>query len=213
MLFVKCSDSKLSEEQIKEKAIKITELLDSNSVEIFHEWNYGQRGDYGIWTKLSGDSSQYTCWYIQRKDTQFLRVYQPMGFINDFPANYFFDTSRFWEFNFVEYKGRIFRIQSIDKKGRDNITDTLLPVEGLFFKRNPFDKLASLTLLKDNLSVKGISYNVNIGNFVEFWLSPRYKLTFLPDSLKLNPKSEKFWLDDFAKGKTIKKNWNLRRVN
>jgi len=212
VLFTKCSDAEFRERQIENKAIKITEILDSNSIKIFHEWNYGERGNFGIWTKLSGDSSRYTCWYYQKKDTAFLGIYQPLNFIIDFPANYFFDTARFWQFNFVEYRGNIFRIQSVDQNGRDDFTDTLLPVKQIFFKQNPFDKLASLAALKDSLKVQGISYKESIGNFVEFWLSPQYKLTYLPDDLSMNPKSEKVWKDDFAKGKTIKRNWNLRKV-
>jgi hypothetical protein len=210
LCFASCNDS-ASPAMMKKKAAKITELLNDSTVKIFHEWNYGERGDYGFWTKISGDSNSYTCWYL-KKDTAYLRVYKPFNFINDFPTNYSFDTATFWQFNFVEYHGNIIRVQTIDHQGRKNFTDISKPVEQIFFKQNPFDKFNSLTLLKDSLGVHNISYQPRIGNFVEFWLSAQCELIYLPDSLWITPASKKYWMEDFAKGEMIKKNWNFRKI-
>jgi hypothetical protein len=210
-LFIQCSDS-ASPAKMKRNAIRITELIDDSTIETFHEWNYGERGDYGLWTKLAGDTAYYTCGYFQKKDTAYLRVYRPFRFVNDFPANYSFDTSKFWQFGFVEYKGRIIRVETVGHHGGDNFTAISQPVGQIFFKQNPFDKLASLTALKYVLGVHSISYWPGSGNFVEFWLSAQYKLTYLPDNLRLDSASKKFWEQDFAQGEMIKKNWNLRKV-
>jgi hypothetical protein len=206
-----CSDSKFSDKNIKRQAEKITNLLDSSSMQIFHRWNYGVRGDYEIWTKLSSDNSKYTCFYQTKKDTSYLRIYQPYNFKQDFPCSFSFDTSKFWQFNFDLYQDKIFRITLVDNHGQDHITDTLIPVQKFFTDNNPFDTLKSLSKLKDKLGVYGIVYRKDIGAFVEFWLSSQDKLTYLPDNLNLDPKFQKYWLDDFNQGRTIKKNWNLHK--
>ncbi len=206
-----CSDPEFSDKNIQIQAEKITNLLDSNSIEIFKKWNYGVRGDYEIWTKLLSDSSKYTCFYQTKKDTSYLSIYQPYNFTQDFPCSFSFDTSKFWQFNFDLYQDKIFRITFVDNHGQDHIKDTLIPVQIFFTNNNPFDTLKNLSKLKDNLSVYGIVYRKDIGEFVEFWLSSQYKLTYLPDNLNLGPKFQKFWLDDFSQGKTIKKHWNLHK--
>lgn len=206
-----CRDLNHSEKDILSKAEKITNLLDSNSIEILKKWNYGVRGEYEIWTKHSSDSSKYTCFYKTEKDTSYLSVYQPYNFKKDFPCNFSFDTSKFWQFNFEAYQGKIFRITFVDNYGQNHITDTLISIHNLFTNTNPFDTLKRLSNFTKNLGVYGISYNKDIGEFVEFWLSFHDKLTYLPDSLNLDPKSQKYFLDDFSQGKTIKKHWNLHK--
>lgn len=52
-----------------------------------------------------------------------------------------------------------------------------------------------------------------MGNYIEFYLSRQHILTYLPDSLYVNPKSKELRLKEFAKGKTIKKNWNFRKLD
>jgi len=206
-----CSDPKFSDRNIQAQAEKITSLLDSNSIQIFHKWNYGVRGNYEIWSRLSGDSSKYTCFYYTKKDTSYLRIFQPYNFTKDFSCGLLFDTSKFWQFNFDMYQDKIFRLTFVDNQGQDHITDTVIPVKKFFTNANPFDTLKNLSKLKDDLAVYGIIYRKYIGEFVEFWLSSQDKLTYLPDNLNLDPKFQKFWLDDFSQGTTIKKNWNLHK--
>lgn len=206
-----CGNPKFSDRNIQHQAEKITNLLDSNSIQIFHKWNYGIRGDYEIWTNLSDDSSEYTCFFQTKKDTFYLRFYHPYNFTKDFPCNLSFDTAKFWQFNFDMYQNQIFRITFVDNHGQDQITDTLIPVQNIFTGNNPFDTLKNLSNLKKKLGVYGISYRKDIGEFIEFWLSSQDKLTYLPDNLNLNPKFQKYWLDDFNQSKTIKKNWILHK--
>ena len=209
-----CSDPKFYDSNIQNQAEKITNLLDSNSIQIFHKWNYGIRGDYEIWTNLSTSArTEYTCLYQTKKDTSYLRFYQPYNFIRDFHCSLSFDTSKFWQFNIEMYQDKIFRITFVDNQGQDHVNDTSVSVEKIFTNNNPFDTLKKLSILKEKLGVIGIEYRKYIGEFIEFWLSPYDKLTYLPDNLNLNQNSQKFWLDDFNQGKTIKKNWNLHKYD
>ncbi len=209
--FTVCNSGKFEDRDAEKQADKITQLLDSSSIQIFHTWNYGTRGEYEIWTKLSGDSYDYACFYQMKKDTSYLKFYQPYLFARDFPCSLSLDTSKFWQFNFDMYKGNIFRITFTDRHGQDHVTDTLVPVNKIFTEKSPFDTLSKLSALKERLGVYGIVYQKDIGEFIEFWLSSLYELRYLPDSLHLEPKYEKYWLADFAAGRMIKKNWNLRK--
>jgi len=210
-IFAKCADPKFSEENMEKQALKIAELLDSSSIQIFHKWNYQSRGD--DWLRLSGDSTIYACRYKKIKDTCYLTVYQAANFVKDFPCSVSLDTSKFLEFSFDKYNNNIFRQRFVDTNGEDHITNISVRADEVFITRNPFDTLATLTNLKNSLAVYGIVYRPHIGEFVEFWLSSRYKLTYLPDNLNLNPGAGKYWLEDFAGGKMIKKHWNLHKYD
>jgi len=190
-----CSNPDFSDATIKKKALKITEVLDSNRIQIFHRWNYGIRGNNEIWRRVIGDSTIYTCHYRKIKDTSSLTIYQPYNFVIDFPCSLSLDTSKFWQFNFDMFGGKIFRIRFVDNHGQDHITDTSVLATKIFFERNPFDTLIQLSDLKEKFGVYGISYQSDLGEFVEFWLSSQHKLTYLPDSLRLKPQYAKYWLE------------------
>jgi hypothetical protein len=82
----------------------------------------------------------------------------------------------------------------------------------LFPKQDPFSKFGRLTALKDRFGFIGTSYRKAIGDFIEFWITPRCKLIYLPDSSNMNPRSKKYWLEEFANGKKIKEHWSLVKV-
>lgn len=209
--FTSCSDPRFSDKNIEKQAFKITELLDSNSIQIFHKWNYAIRGNNEIWMKVLGDSTIYSCFYRKTKDTCYLSLGKAIAFTKDFPCTISMDTSKFWQFNFDIYHNKIFRIRFVDNHGEDHITDTSISVKKIFYINNPYDTLNQLSILKDKLGVYGISYRSDIGEFIEFWLSSQDKLTYLPDNLNLHKQFEKFWLQDFAGGKMIKEHWNLHK--
>lgn len=210
-LLTRCSNPEFSDRNVERKAIRITELLDSNTIQTFHIWNYGIRGNNEVWVKIMGDSTEYSCFYRKEKDTASLTIFKSSGFLIDFPSNLYFDTIKYHRFDIDMYGGNIFRITSVDHFGQDHITDTMI-FSDRAFKKNPFIHFSALSALKDSLGVYGISYRSDIGNFVTFWLSAQHKLTYLPDDLNLNPKFQEPWLADFTKGKMIKKHWNLRKL-
>jgi hypothetical protein len=70
LIFVSaCSNSRLSDEEIENKAIAITEKLNKENIDIFRKWNFGLRGQAEIWTKTVEDSTLYSCMYFQSTDT------------------------------------------------------------------------------------------------------------------------------------------------
>src|SRR5690606_32562894 len=123
-----------------------------------------------IWTKLSGESTQYSVFYRKEKDTASLTIFMPYKFQDDFPSSFFFDTAKYHRFDFYMYGSDIFKIVSLDYFGKDHVYDTLIQVND-FFEADPFYHFAKLSALKDSLGVYGISYSSNIGNFITFWLS------------------------------------------
>jgi hypothetical protein len=202
-------NNEFSDRNIQKKAVAISQKIDSISIKTFKVWSYGRRGDFDIWSKLKSDTSEYSFFYKTIKDTNFVTIYRALNFQNDFHSTFSFDTSKYWDFTFAEYKQSIFRITSVDNHGQDKVIDTSILTTTIFPKQNPFVILKSLTNLKDSLKIIGSFYRPDIGNFVELWLSRDHKLVYLPDNLKLNDKYSEFWKKDFASGKTINKNWVL----
>lgn len=210
-LATQCKDSKFSDENINKQARNIAEILDSSSIQIFHRWNYEARGER--WMRISCGKTLYSCFYNKVKDTAYLRIYQPFNFSVNFPNTISFDTSRFWQINFDMFENKIFRIRLVDTIGQDRIIDTSVAVNKIFIDENPYDTLNALSEFKDKFGVYGIEYRSDLGEFVQFWLASGYKLTYLPDNLNLNPKVAERWLQDFAGGKMIRKNWNLHQYD
>ncbi|WP_114789954.1 hypothetical protein U0035_11560 [Niabella yanshanensis] len=207
--FFACSEAQFSDRNVEKNAIAISQKLDSNSIKTFKEWAYGRRGDFDIWTKIKNNSSEYSFFYQQLKDTTFLTIFRALNFQNDFRSTFSFDTSIYWRFTFAELNKKIFRITSVDNQGQDKIIDTTILTTQIFPNQNPFLILSSLTKQKDNLKIVGSAYRPDVGNFIEFWLSPNHKLVYLPDNLKINDKNTSFWEEDLKKGKPLNKNWVL----
>jgi hypothetical protein len=211
-VFIKCKNVKSINTAGERKANKVVMALDTSSISLFHQWNYWVRDTNIFWTRISGDSQLYSCSYYRLKDSFLLQVFEPFGFISDFPCTYTFDTSRFWRFSFLSHNDTVFRISSTDNYGNDIINDTVVSLQNLFMKDNPFKKIGSLSSLVDSLDITAISYRSDIGNFLEFGLSHQYKLYYLPDNLFLNPMSEKNWQVEFDRSEVINKNWRLLKV-
>ena len=207
-LFISCNNE-FSDRNVEKKAIAISHKIDSNSIKIFKEWSYGRRGDFDIWTKIKSDSSEYSFFYQQQKDTTFITIFRALNFQNDFHSTFSFNTSTYWRFTFAEFNKKIFRITSVDNHGQDKIIDTAILTTQIFPNQNPFLILSSLTNQKDNLKIVASTYRPDVGNFIEFWLSRDHKLVYLPDNLKINDKNASFLENDFKSGKTINKNWVL----
>jgi len=204
-------ESKFSDEKMEAQAQKIVGMLDSNSVDIFRVWNFTSRGKFGFWSRDSAGWPAYTCWYGKVNDTAFLDFTKPHHLLHDFPSNYVFDTSKFWKFKLWNYKNRIY-IEGTDRFGANHSIAANLHADSLFPSSDPFAELGSLTETKNKLDVFGISYNKGIGDFIQFYLSAQHVLTYLPDDPNLNPKFSERWRQEFARGKTIKKNWNFRKL-
>jgi hypothetical protein len=196
---------------IQKTAFKIINEVDSNSIKLFHAWNYVTRDTAMIWTKISSDSQLYSCSFYKYQDFSRLDVFEPFGFIVDFPSTYHFDTARYWRFSFFNRNDTIFEISSTENLGDDLARDTVVILDKLFPANNPFKKFDSLSSLVGRLKINGISYREDIGNFVQFSLDSGYNLTYLPTDLNLNPRSKEPWLEDFRKGTYLTPNWNLRK--
>jgi len=209
---IKCKISVGKHKNIEQTALTIANNIDSSSINLLKEYSYGRRGAHDFWQKLSVDTTLYSCSYKTNHDTVELSVFRPLNFVNDFVSTFNFDTSGYFQYNFFQRHDKIVRIIQVDNHGQDHIIDTLVLTKQLFPNQNPFIKFAELTTLKNKFGFIGTFYRNDFGNFIEFWITPQYKLTYLPDTLNMNPKFKKYWLDDFAKGKKIKEHWHLQKV-
>lgn len=210
IIFSACS-SYPSDNEMETNALKISQQLNNQSLGNFYRWNFFTRGGNN-WVKKSGDTDLYTCTYLVATDTVTIIVYRPENFITDFPCNFYFDTLHYWRFSLKKSQDDLVAIIGVNKNGQDITLATNQKLNSLFKSTNPYDTLSSLTKLKDSLRIIGItSYNdKSIGNFIQFILSRQHILTYFPDSLYLN---NKYWKDEFSKGKMLNKNWNYHKID
>jgi hypothetical protein len=209
---IKCTTPVWVDENAEQTALNLANSIDSNSVNLLKEYSYGRRGNHDFWQKLSADTTLYSCSYKVNHDTIELNVFRPLNFVNDFASTFAFDTSVYYQYIFFQQHDTIVKLLRVDNHGQNHLSDTLVLTKHLFPSRDPFIKFAELTALKDRLGFIGTSYRSDIGDFIEFWITSQYKLTYLPDTLNMNAKFKKYWLDEFAKGKKIKEHWSLQKV-
>ena len=103
-------------------------------------------------------------------------------------------------------------VSALTNFGSDTILVDKIKLKKLFMEREPFLEFANLSKLKDNLKIIGTFYRPDIGNFIQFYLTNQHVLTYFPDTLEINPKFKDIWMGYFSTGKTLTKNWNLRKL-
>jgi len=211
--FLSCDTYKsISDQNVDFIASTFIKQADSSTIQTFKTWGYGRRGEAEIWSKQHGDSSVYGLLYLNSKDTTIISISQLTAFRKDFKISIDLDTIRFWRFLFKGINNEV-RIVAIDTLGRDSIFSETYDLISLFPIKNLFQHFKELTELKDSLGIIGSSYIPRIGEFVQFYLSPEYVLTYLPDTSKFDNRYKAIWMKEFSKGKTIDKIWNLRKLD
>jgi hypothetical protein len=210
--FIKCNTQGHIDKIAEQIALNIADNIDSSSLILLKEYDYGSRGDYDSWQKFSADTTRYSCSYKVRDDIVELIVFRPLNFIADFATTFNFDTSAFYQYHFFKRHDTIVKLLRVDNHGQDHISDTLVLSKQLFPNQDPFNKFAELTALQNKFGFIGTFSRRDIGDFIEFWITPQYKLTYLPDTSNIHPKFKKYWLADFSKGKSIKNHWSLQKV-
>src|SRR5687768_13395006 len=204
-----CYDSSYSDRNIEAKALALVDRLDNDSVNIFKEWNFTQRGQAGYWFKISTNDILYSCVYLKEGDTSILKVMKSSDFFADFPWHFSYDTAQYRQVVLSKFEDKM-KVNTLFYPLIE-IVDSL-NTNGLFINKDPFDHFSKLNSLKNDLHVFGISYRGDIGDFIQFYLSSQHVLTYLPDNAYFNPKSKDIWVKEFENGKMIKKNWNLRKL-
>lgn len=210
--FIKCNSTAATDKAAQEAALKLANNIDDSSINLLKKFSFGKRGNLEFWQRVSADSSLYSLSYKLLGDTAELTVYNPYNFKREFTTNFQFDTARFYEFRFLKLKDSIVKIISVSNQAQEIMCDTSVYSKLLFPDLNPFETLSYLTNIKDKYSIIGTSYISDIGDIFVFWLTPQFKLTYLPDTSNMNQKSKKYWLDDFNNGKLIKEHWSLQKV-
>ena len=215
MALCACSESKFNDKNIELKALNIAEKLDSANIAVFYKWGIGHRGNADIFIKYSDDTNttiySYSCFYYKNSDTIKLTIRNFENFKQDFACDIVMDTSNYYLVEILKYNTSL-RVSGVDKNGHDQIFIES-PLKKIFKANDPFETFKTLSDRKDSLGISGVSYRADIGNFIQFYLSSEYILTYLPDNGNLNPGFKNVWLETFATGRTIKKNWNLRKLD
>jgi hypothetical protein len=211
--FTECNSSIASDHDVERTALNLAENIDSNSLKLLKSYCYGKRGNLESWQRVSSDSFLYTFSNRHSGDTTELTVFRPYNFARDFTTDFKFDTAKYYQFKFSNVRDTIVKISALINQTSLIINDTPIPIKQLFPNQDPFTTLTTLTNIKDRYSFVGSFYRGDIGDFIVFWLTQQHKLTYLPDTLKMNERFKRNWIDDFSKGKIIKPHWSLQKVN
>jgi hypothetical protein len=208
-----CNNSKFSKQEIELKAEKITQILNENNIEIFRGWQSEFRGKGEIWTKYKNNRTSFRAYYFKDEDSTSFMVFARDLKSSEYPCLIEIDTSKYQSnFWFTKSNNGKIKIHAIKNDGTKTIIGENYSEENIFGKENPFSILDNLSNLKNELGVSSIYHNENIGEFIQFYITHEDVLTYIPDELNLNPMYKDVWLENFEKGKMIKKNWNLRHL-
>ena len=121
--------------------------------------------------------------------------FSPKNFSLDFPMSIPVDTSIYRDMNLKLDKGLVKVVVKYPF-----VSERIIKVEELFSKTNPFEKFKALTKLKNELGIINISSN-GIGTPIEFYLSPRHLLNYIPAGF-----------DNKNIGEAIAKNWYFKKL-
>jgi hypothetical protein len=208
-LIVSCTDIQYSDKDIELQANNVIKQLDKSIIDTFIHWGYGARGEAEVWQKL--DTPTFGCFYFN-KGTLKLSVGFIENFKKDFPYSINIDTSIVHQISFKKMNDEDINVSALTNFGSDTILVDKMKQKKLFKGRDPFLEFENLSKLKDNLKIIGTFYRPDIGNFIQFYLTNQHILTYFPDNLEINPKFRDIWMGFFSTGKTLSKNWNLRKL-
>ena len=173
----------------------------------------GLRGQGEIWTKKYNDSILYDCFYIKSLDTTSLFIFNEYIYSKEFYCSVVIDTSKYWRFIIKKSDDELIKIIGIDHHGHDSIISNNLKIDSIFLKNNPFNKLDSLSKLRNSIGVYKVEHISRLGDFIQFYLTNQDILTYIPDYFTINEKYKNYWIQEFSRGKEIRKNWNLRHLD
>ncbi len=210
--FVQCTSSNSREKEIEKKALYLANHIDSISLNQLNFYSYGAKDDDNFWLRVSGDTNLYICNYKINGDTAKFSVWQPYKLERDFTTNFFYDTSLYSQFTFSNVNGTIVQIELDSSKGNTYLIDTSVNTQLFFPGNNPFHTFSGLTSIAKKYQFIGSSYSSNLGHFYIFWLSPIYKLLYIPDSLKIEHQYRRQWINEYNRGKVIKPHWSLINI-
>ena len=211
--FTNCTSSTLTDEDVEQKSIYLADHIDTNSLSLLKDFSYGSSGDDNFWLRVSRDTNLYVCNFRLKGDTAKLSIWRPHKFMRDFSTIFNFDTAIYSQFTFSKVRDKIVQIELDSSKGNRLTKGTSVKTEQCFPDKNPFTTFSELTAIVHKYNLIGSSYSGGMGDFFIFWLSPKFKLLYIPDTLKMDLKSKKYWLDEFKKGKKIKQHWSLINVS
>lgn len=209
--FSSCNTSVITQEEIEGRANGITKIINKDDIASLKDWQFEYRGKGEIWSKLGERGrDDYEAYFFKTNDSTEIYIFDRFFNSADFPVLIPIDTPKFENrFLFTKYKNGKVKITGTANDGNKVIISDDLTTEEIFGKENPFSKLESLSAIKDRLKVNKIR-SIKGANFIEFFITYQDVLTYIPDKLEIDPLYKQFWIENFAKGKIIKNNWNLR---
>lgn len=208
-----CSYRVKSDEEVEKQALEIIQKADKKTINTLYTWSIGQRGDFYIFTKNTIDSNcTYSVFFNKNMKKIRVSLKHFDCFSIDFQCRIGNHLNRYQTLFFEKTKANSIRVLG-ELKNTDTVLINHVPLNDVFPKKNPFDTFSTLSKLMVDWGIIGTAFLPKIGNFIELSLLPQHKLTYLPDSLFIDPRYKEQWMKKFATGKMLNKNWNLRKLD
>ena len=208
-----CSNEQDRDNNMEHNANRIADHFKDSSVNVFKKWGFFRRGDMFVWMRLKDGEVLYSFNYLKMGDTARITRGLSTNFQLDFPADVQIDTGKYFDIALFKTGNTIAKIVADDTLQRKHILFRDLPAKQLFLKEDPFAILGSLSAVADSLGIWSTFNRGDLGNFIELNLSSQHVLYYVPDNLWVDPAFKKVWLSTFSKGKTIRKNWILVKLD
>lgn len=203
LIFTFCED-KRRVVSVDDKVNEFIRTIDSSRLKTLEHWHFIYRGPNGFWQNDSIDEARYNVQFYQEENEAGLTVHGPQRFIQDFQIDIPYDTSTF----------NLKLIKVADKVAVYKNWDQLIKTidYSKLTKKDPFKLMADLSELKDEYGFVRISHLRKVRTFIEFYFSTSDLLTFIPDTADIKGQFKASWTKDWAKGKWINGQWNLRKL-
>jgi len=206
LLFYSCEGRKVETIDIDQRANEFISEIKSEELKALKHLHFIYRGPRSFWQNDSIISSFYSFRFSYENDTSELVVIGGSSerFIEDFAINLKRDKS-ISNLKLVKTDNKVHIYKNRDELIKVVDSDSLS-------KKNPFKLISDLNDLKNKYELINIRHYSHLGQFVEFYFTTTDVLTYLPDSLDINPQFKSIWTEKWDKGQWINKNWNLRKL-
>jgi hypothetical protein len=213
---VACTSTNNSEdEEAEQKAIAIIEYVNQNHIQTFYDWIVGGRGYVQVFTRTYSDTihgKDFSIWFYPDDGGKISIPFPEIeAFSAEFPNNIEIQSVGVYEkIQIIKTGNDEINVEFIYNEEVYSITNS---ISAVFYNNNPIDLVDSIYSLKTKLKINAISHRKDLGNFFELGILPQYMLTYVPDSLVLNPKYKEHFEENMQSGKYLDKNWNFRKLD
>ncbi|WP_153798723.1 hypothetical protein [Foetidibacter luteolus] len=118
VLFCFFNNAKRGGKKFQEQADHIIQQIGTATFQFPGGWDYAQRGQANFWSRLSGDSSIFSCSFYPSVDPRKLSIYQLDKFLNHFKSRLKVDIT-YYQFQFAKIGDTALKLVGTNNHAQD----------------------------------------------------------------------------------------------